>query len=111
MPGTAWLLVLLAVAAEVTGTLALRASEGFSRLWPSVLMVAGYAVAFYLLAQSLRTLGVGPVYATWAGLGTVGAALGGYLLFSERLTPLTVAGMAIVVLGVTVMSIGGAGHA
>lgn len=107
----AWMLVGLAIAAEVTGTLSLRASEGFTRLWPSVLVVAGYGVAFFLLAQSLKSLGVGPVYAIWAGLGTVGAALGGYLLFSERLTPLTVLGMGIVILGVTVMSLGGAGHA
>ena len=90
----AWMLVGLAIAAEVTGTLALRASNGFTRLWPSVLVVVGYAIAFYLLSQSLKTLGVGPVYATWAGLGTVGAALGGYLLFAERLTPLTVVGWA-----------------
>jgi small multidrug resistance pump len=104
-----WVLVGLAIVAEVTGTLSMRASDGFTRLWPSLLVVVGYGIAFILLAQSLKSLGVGPVYAIWAGLGTVGAAIGGYLLFSERLTPLTLIGMAIVILGVTVMSFGGAG--
>jgi small multidrug resistance pump len=106
---TAWVLVALAIVAEVTGTLSMRASDGFTRLWPSLMVVAGYAIAFVLLAQSLKTLGVGPVYAIWAGLGTVGAAIGGFLLFSERLSPLTLVGMVIVIVGVAVMSVGGAG--
>lgn len=102
----AWFLLVLAIAAEVVGTLSLKASDGFSRLWPSVAVVAGYAVAFTLLAFSLKTLNVGPAYALWAGLGTVGAALGGWLVFSERLSPLTLAGIAIVVVGVIAITLG-----
>lgn len=102
----AWVLLVLAIAAEVVGTLSLKASEGFSRLWPSVSVVVGYAVAFTLLAFALKTLNVGPAYALWAGLGTVGAVVGGWLVFSERLSLLTLAGIAIVVVGVVAITLG-----
>jgi small multidrug resistance pump len=102
----AWVLLLLAIAAEVVGTLSLKASEGFSKLWPSIGVVAGYAVAFTLLAFALKTLNVGPAYAIWAGLGTMGAAIGGWLIFQERLSVLTVSGIAIVVVGVVAITLG-----
>jgi small multidrug resistance pump len=102
----AWVLVLCAIAAEMVATLSLKASEGFSRLWPSVTVVIGYAVAFTLLAFALKTLNVGPVYALWAGLGTAGAAIGGWLIFSERLSALTIAGIVIVIVGVVAITLG-----
>ena len=102
----AWVLLVLAIAAEVVGTLSLKASDGFSRLWPSVAVVAGYGLAFTLLAFALKTLDVGPAYALWAGLGTVGAAVGGWLIFSERLSVLTLAGIVIVVVGVVAITLG-----
>jgi small multidrug resistance pump len=102
----AWVLLVLAIGAEVVGTLSLKASDGFSRLWPSVAVVAGYGLAFTLLAFALKTLDVGPAYALWAGLGTVGAAIGGWLIFSERLSMLTVAGIVIVVVGVVAITMG-----
>lgn len=102
----AWVLLALAIAAEVVGTLSLKASDGFSRLWPSVAVVVGYGLAFTLLAFALKTLDVGPAYALWAGLGTVGAAIGGWLVFSERMNLLTVAGIAIVIVGVVAITLG-----
>ena len=102
----AWVLLVLAIFAEVAGTLSLKASDGFSRLWPSLGVVAGYAVAFTLLAFTLKTLNVGPAYALWAGLGTMGAALGGWLVFSERLSTLTIIGIAIVIVGVVAITVG-----
>lgn len=102
----AWVLLVLAIAAEVVGTLSLKASDGFSRLWPSVAVVVGYGLAFTLLAFALKTLDVGPAYALWAGLGTVGAAIGGWLVFSERLSLLTVSGIVIVVIGVVAITLG-----
>ncbi|MBM3686001.1 MAG: multidrug efflux SMR transporter [Actinobacteria bacterium] len=102
----AWVLLVLAVAAEVVGTLSLKASDGFSKLWPSVAVVVGYGLAFTLLAFALKTLDVGPAYALWAGLGTVGAAVGGWLIFSERLSLLTVSGIVIVVIGVVAITMG-----
>jgi small multidrug resistance pump len=102
-----WILLLVAIAAEVSGTLALRASVGFTRLGPSVVVVLGYVLAFVLLSLTLKRMAVGPAYAIWSGLGTVGAALGGWLLFSERLTPAAVGGIALIVAGVVVMNVGG----
>jgi small multidrug resistance pump len=102
----AWVLLVLAIAAEVVGTLSLKASDGFSRLWPSVAVVVGYGLAFTLLAFALKTLDVGPAYALWAGLGTVGAAIGGWLIFSERMNLLTISVIAIVIIGVVAITLG-----
>lgn len=72
-----------AIAAEVGATTAMKYSEGFSRLWPSLVTVAGYIVAFALLAQTLKTVQIGTAYAIWAGTGTaVIAAIG--MLFLGR---------------------------
>jgi small multidrug resistance pump len=91
-----WVLLLAAVSAEVAATLSLRASDGLTRPGPLAVVVAGYGLAFVLLSRVISAIGVGPVYATWSGLGTVGAAAGGWLIFSERLGPLTVAGIVMV---------------
>ncbi|MEV4007538.1 multidrug efflux SMR transporter [Actinomadura sp. NPDC049753] len=97
----------LAIAFEVTATLAMRASEGFTRLGPSLIVVAGYLVSFVFMARALTSLNVGPVYAIWSALGTIGAFAGGVVLFDEPVRPLTIAGAVIIVLGVVVMNLGG----
>ncbi|GAB2466730.1 DMT family transporter [Streptosporangium sandarakinum] len=102
-----YVLLGLAIVAEVTATLALRASSGFSRLGPSVIVVVGYLISFALMAKVLTSLNVGPVYAIWSALGTVGAFAGGVLLFGEQVRPITIIGAAIVVAGVVVMNLGG----
>ncbi len=99
-----------AIGFEVTATLAMRASEGFTRLWPSLIVVAGYLVSFVFMAKALTSLNVGPVYAIWSALGTIGAFAGGVLLFGEQLKPLTIAGAVIIVIGVVVMNLGGGVH-
>lgn len=100
-------LVAGAILSEVIATLALRGSHGLSRLGPTVLVVIGYGAAFVLLAQALKSLNVGPVYAIWSGVGTVGAFLGGVLLFDEPVRVATLIGVALVILGVAVMYLGG----
>lgn len=100
----------LAIAFEVTATLAMRASDGFTRLWPSLIVVAGYLISFGFMARALTSLNVGPVYAIWSALGTVGAFAGGVLLFDEPVKPITIAGAMIVVIGVIVMNLGGGVH-
>ncbi|NHX27791.1 QacE family quaternary ammonium compound efflux SMR transporter, partial [Escherichia coli] len=67
----AYLLLLIAVVAETIGTASMQASQQFTRLWPSVLVVVGYGVAFYFMAQTLKYMQVGMVYAIWSGLGIV----------------------------------------
>jgi multidrug transporter EmrE-like cation transporter len=76
-PAMPYVLLACAIAFEVTATLAMRASEGMSRLGPSVLVVAGYLISFVFMAKALTSLNVGPVYAIWSALGTIGAFAGG----------------------------------
>lgn len=106
----AWFLLAIAIASEIFGTLSLKASEGFSKLWPTVGVVAGYAIAFTLMASSIKKLDVGITYAIWSGVGIVGAAIGGYLLFDQEITKISMIGMGIIIVGVVVMNLGGASH-
>lgn len=100
-----WLLLLAAIIAEVAATSALKASAGFTRLWPSVCVVVGYSAAFYCLALTLRAIPIGVAYAIWAGLGIVLIALVGWLVFGQRLDAPAVAGMLLIVAGVVVMNV------
>ena len=75
-----FLYLALAVALEVVATSALKASEQFTRLWPSVLVVLGYGCAFYLLSLCLRTMPLGIMYAVWSGLGVVLITIVGWLV-------------------------------
>ncbi|GGS57811.1 multidrug efflux SMR transporter [Streptomyces griseoviridis] len=103
-----YLLLVGAIAAEVAGTTAMKYSEGFSRLVPSLLTVAGYLVSFTLLAQTLKTLSVGTAYAIWSGLGTAAIAGIGVLFMGEGMTAVKAAGIALIILGVVVLNLGGA---
>jgi small multidrug resistance pump len=106
----AWILLSIAIAAEILGTLSLKASDGLSRLWPSLGVLFGYAIAFTLMAISLKKLDVGITYAIWSGVGIIGAAIGGVIFFDQHLSRMTIIGMAIIIVGVVVMNLGGASH-
>lgn len=100
-----WLV--LAIGAEVSGTIALKFSEGFSRLAPSAIVVLGYGVAFFALARVLRAgMPVGVAYAIWAAAGVALIALIGVLFLGERLTPFTIAGLASIIAGVLLLELG-----
>ncbi|MGM0704114.1 MAG: DMT family transporter [Pseudomonadota bacterium] len=95
----------LAIAAEVIGTSALKASEGFTRPWPSVVVVVGYGLAFFLLSLVLRSLPVGIAYAIWAGLGIVLVTVAGVVVYGETPDLPAVAGIAMIVGGVVVIQL------
>ena len=99
------LFLLGAIVAEVVATSALKASDGLSRGGPTALVVIGYALAFWLLSLTLRTIPVGIAYATWSGLGVVLIALAGWWLYGQRLDGWALLGMALVVAGVLVMNL------
>ncbi|MDX3851536.1 multidrug efflux SMR transporter [Streptomyces sp. AK02-01A] len=101
-------LLAAAIAAEVAGTTAMKYSEGFTRLWPSLGTVAGYLLAFTLLAQTLKTLSVGTAYAIWAGTGTAAIAVIGILFMGESAGLVKLAGIVLVIAGVIVLNLGGA---
>lgn len=102
----AWLLLAAAIATEVVGTLALKASDGFTKVAPSVLVVVGYVASFVLFGRAMRDLPVGLSYAVWSGLGTAGAVLGGMALFRERLTWVQAIGILVVMAGVALLTSG-----
>ncbi len=96
----AWAVLALAIVFEVGGTTSMRLSEGFSKLTPTVLIFAFYAVSFVLNATVIRTLGMSVTYAVWSGVGTVLTAAIGYVWFKEPATSLKLASTALIVLGV-----------
>ena len=100
-----WIFLAIAIVSEVIGTSALKASDGFSRLWPSVLVVLGYAVAFYCLSLTLRTIPVGVAYAVWSGLGVVLITLVAWLFLDQKLDLPALLGMGLIVAGVLVMNL------
>ncbi|MET7715648.1 multidrug efflux SMR transporter [Streptomyces sp. NPDC005407] len=100
-------LLAAAIAAEVAGTTAMKYSEGFTRLWPSLLTVAGYVLAFSLLAQTLKTMSVGTAYAIWAGVGTAVIAAIGMIFLGESTSLVRITGIALVIVGVVVLNMGG----
>ncbi|AGS68814.1 DMT family transporter [Streptomyces collinus] len=97
-----------AISAEVAATTAMKYSEGFSRLGPSLVTAVGYLVSFALLARTLRTLSIGTAYAIWSGVGTAAVAVLGLLLFGEGMSAAKVAGIVLIVGGVVVLNLGGA---
>jgi small multidrug resistance pump len=94
-----------AIIAETIGTSALQASQQFTRLWPSVLVVVSYAVAFYLLSIALKAMPVGVVYAIWSGLGIVLIAIAGFVIFGQKLDLAAIIGLGLIIAGVTVLHV------
>ena len=94
-----------AIIAETIGTSALQASQQFTRLWPSVLVVVSYAVAFYLLSIALKAMPVGVVYAIWSGLGIVLIAIAGFVIFGQKLDLAAITGLGLIIAGVTVLQV------
>ncbi len=100
-----WLILALAIVAEVIGTAALKASDGFTRLWPSTLVVLGYGIAFYCLSLTLRSIPMGVAYAIWSGVGLVLITIAGWLMFGQKLDAPALIGMTLIVVGVAVMNL------
>lgn len=99
----AYFVLILAIAFETVGTTALQASQQFTRLGPSIVVVIGYAVSFYLLALALKTIPVGIAYAIWSGLGIVFIALIGLAVFGQRLDWPAVLGISMILAGILVI--------
>ena len=94
----------IAIVGEVIATSSLKASEGFTRLAPSLIVVVGYAVAFYFLALTLKVVPIGTAYAVWSGLGIVLVALAGWIVFGQKIDAWGALGMGLIVAGVVVLN-------
>ena len=103
MNSVASVYLLAAVVAEVVATSCLKASDGFTKLQPSLVVVVGYTISFYCLSLALRAIPLGVAYAIWAGLGTILIGLVGVVVYKQPPDMPAVAGMTLIVLGVAVM--------
>ncbi|MES2843334.1 MAG: SMR family transporter [Pseudomonadota bacterium] len=101
----AWMMLGLAIVAEVIGTTALKASESFTRLVPSLIVVVGYGVAFYCLSMVLKSVPVGIAYAVWSGLGIVLITAVAWLLYGQRIDLAGLIGMGLIIAGVVVLNV------
>lgn len=100
-----WLYLLIAIATEVVATTALKSCNGFTRLWPSVIVVIGYGLSFYFFALTLRTIPTGVAYAIWSGVGMILIALLGLVIHHQKLDLPAVAGMTLIIAGVAVIQL------
>mgnify|MGYP001240535585 FL=1 len=96
----AWVLLMIAGVLEIAWALGMKASDGFSKLWPSVFTIVTMIASFTLLAIAMKSLPVGTAYATWTGIGAAGAAIFGMVFFKEAFTLPRVACVALIVAGI-----------
>lgn len=99
-----WLFLGIAIIAEVIATASLKSSDGFSKLWPSVLVISSYCVSFYFLSLTLKAIPVGIAYAIWSGVGVSLIVLIGWLMGQKLDLPAFI-GISLIVLGVVVMNV------
>ena len=102
-----WILLTLSILAEVVGTLCLKWSQGFARLWPTVGMIVLYIATFVFLTLAAKTLDLGLAYAIWAGVSVAGVAICSAILFHEPMNAYRVIGTAAIIVGVIVLNLKG----
>jgi len=95
----------VAILTEVVATSALKASDGFSRIMPSIVVIVGYVLSFYFLSLALKTIPVGVAYATWAGLGIVLITVIAWVMYGQKLDLGALVGMTLILAGVVVMNL------
>jgi small multidrug resistance pump len=100
-----YLYLLLAIIGEVIAINALKASEEFTRIVPTIIVVLGYCCTFYFLMLALRVIPVGIAYAIWAGVGIIIVTLGAYYLFEQTLDPPAMIGITLIIIGVVVIQL------
>jgi len=104
-----WILLILGIVFEVFGTISMKLSDGFTKIIPIIAMLSFYAVGLSLLAMALKTIDVSVAYAIWSGLGTALIAIIGIMWFKEPATMVKILSIALIVIGVVGLNVGG-GH-
>ncbi|APS34955.1 MULTISPECIES: multidrug efflux SMR transporter SsmE [Serratia] len=102
---SAFMYLTMAIVAEVIATTMLKASEGFTRLWPSVLVVLGYGVAFWGLSMVVKSMPLGIVYAIWSGMGIVLVSVAAVFVYQQKLDWPAIVGMGLIIAGVLVINL------
>ncbi len=106
----AWLLLLLAIAAEVVGTSCLKLSDGMSRPLPALVILASYGTSMLLLSKVVQTIPLGLTYALWSGIGIIAIVLVGLLIYGQVPTPAQIVGMGFISFGVVIVNLTGNLH-
>ena len=100
-----WIFLSIAILSEVIATTALKYSDGFKNLIPSIIVVIGYGLSFYFLSLTLKDISIGIVYAIWAGMGIVLVSIAGYFVFKQSLDLPAIIGLSLIVIGVIVINV------
>lgn len=100
-----WIYLGIAIITEVMASSALRASDGFTRVGPTLLLIFGYGVSFYFLSLTLRTIPMGIAYAVWSGVGMFLICMVGWLVFEQKLDLPAIVGLAFIILGVIILNV------
>ncbi|UAN45138.1 multidrug efflux SMR transporter [Serratia sp. JSRIV001] len=101
----AYLLLAIAIGAEVVATTSMKAMSGLSKPIPLMLVIVGYSIAFWMLSIVVQTIPVGIAYATWAGLGIVFVSIASFYIYGQRLDFSALIGMGLIILGVIVVQV------
>lgn len=101
----AWIYLCIAIIAEVVATTALKYTEGFSRLAPSAIVLAGYGAAFFLLSKIVQVLPLAVTYAIWSGAGIALVGIVGWIWLGQKLDTAAMLGIALIILGVLVINV------
>lgn len=105
-----WIYLFLTIACEVTGTVMMKVSNGFTRIVPSILMMVFYISILPLFTLALKKINLGVAYAIWSGVGTASIAIIGYLLFKEQMNPVKITAIAMIIIGVIMLNLSGVTH-
>jgi small multidrug resistance pump len=100
-----WIYLGLAIVSEVIASSALRASDGFTRVGPTLALIVGYGVSFYFLSLTLRTIPMGIAYAVWSGVGVLLICMVGWLVFEQKLDLPAIIGLTFIVAGVVILNV------
>ncbi|WP_322488652.1 multidrug efflux SMR transporter [Chloroflexus sp.] len=99
-----WLFLMIAIVSEVIATSALKASAGFTRLWPSVIVVVGYGISFYMMSLALEAIPVGIAYAIWSGIGIILITAIAWMLYGQELDLWAIIGIGFIIIGVVILN-------
>ena len=101
----AFLYLAIAIIAEVIATSALKASNGFSVLWPSVITITGYAIALFFLSLTMKDIPMGITYAIWSGAGIILISTAGWILYKQQLDTAALIGLAFMIVGIVIINV------
>ena len=100
-----WVYLGLAILSEVIATASLKSTEGFTKFWPSILVLIGYSAAFYFLSLTLDTIPIGVAYAIWSGVGVAAITIVSILIFDQKIDFAALVGIFLIIVGVIILRI------